>query len=413
MSAREKVQRHHSNLLGVVGKPNTGKSTFFSAATLTSVEIASRPFTTIKPNRGIGYIRSPCVCKEFNVKDNPQNSLCLDGIRLIPVELIDCAGLVPGAWQGRGLGNQFLDEIRKADALIHIVDASGSTDSEGRMVKPGTHDPREDVKFLETEITMWFSQILKRDWPKLARTAESATTDLLTLLENRLSGLAIRRSHIIEALRKTALNAEKPTGWSNDDLLRFLNRLRSVSKPMLIAANKIDLPYAEENLEKLKELGYMVIPCCAEAELALRRAAEKELIDYRPGDSDFTLLKPEELTDAQTKALQVIKEKILRKFESTGVQQAIDTAFFQLLNMIVVYPVEDLEHLSDHKGKVLPDAYVVPYGTTARQLAYKIHTELGEGFIYAVDARKKRRIGEDHVLEDRDVISIVSAKKRA
>ncbi len=400
-------------MVGVVGKPNTGKSTFFSAATLVPVEIASYPFTTIKPNRGIGYIRSPCVCREFNVKDNPQNSLCLDGIRLIPVELIDCAGLVPGAWQGRGLGNQFLDEIRKADALIHIVDAAGATDSEGKMCKPGTHDPTEDVKFLETEITMWLAQILKRDWPKLARTAESATTDLLTLLENRLSGLAIKRSHIIEALRKTALNAEKPTAWSDDDLTGFLDVLRRVSKPMLIAANKIDLPHAEENVERLKELGYMVIPCCAEAELALRRAAEKEMIDYKPGDCNFTVVKPEELTDVQRKALQVVREKILRKFESTGVQEAINMAFFQLLNMIVVYPVEDLEHLSDHKGRVLPDAYIVPYGTTARQLAYKVHTELGESFIYAVEAHEKKRIGEDHVLKDRDVISIVSAKKRA
>ncbi len=400
-------------MVGVVGKPNTGKSTFFSAATLVPVEIASYPFTTIKPNRGIGYIRSPCVCREFNVKDNPQNSLCLDGIRLIPVELIDCAGLVPGAWQGRGLGNQFLDEIRKADALIHIVDAAGATDSEGKICKPGTHDPTEDVKFLETEITMWLAQILKRDWPKLARTAESATTDLLTLLENRLSGLAIKRSHIIEALRKTALNAEKPTAWSDDDLTGFLDVLRRVSKPMLIAANKIDLPHAEENVERLKELGYMVIPCCAEAELALRRAAEKEMIDYKPGDCNFTVVKPEELTDVQRKALQVVREKILRKFESTGVQEAINMAFFQLLNMIVVYPVEDLEHLSDHKGRVLPDAYIVPYGTTARQLAYKVHTELGESFIYAVEAHEKKRIGEDHVLKDRDVISIVSAKKRA
>ncbi|MFB0501593.1 MAG: YchF-related putative GTPase, partial [Candidatus Bathyarchaeia archaeon] len=325
----------------------------------------------------------------------------------------DCAGLVPGAWQGRGLGNQFLDEIRKADALIHIVDAAGATDSEGKICKPGTHDPTEDVKFLETEITMWLAQILKRDWPKLARTAESATTDLLTLLENRLSGLAIKRSHIIEALRKTALNAEKPTAWSDDDLTGFLDVLRRVSKPMLIAANKIDLPHAEENVERLKELGYMVIPCCAEAELALRRAAEKEMIDYKPGDCNFTVVKPEELTDVQRKALQVVREKILRKFESTGVQEAINMAFFQLLNMIVVYPVEDLEHLSDHKGRVLPDAYIVPYGTTARQLAYKVHTELGESFIYAVEAHEKKRIGEDHVLKDRDVISIVSAKKRA
>lgn len=399
-------------MVGIVGKPNTGKSTFFSAATLVPVEIASYPFTTIKPNRGIGYLRTPCVCREFDVKDNPRNSICLDGIRLVPVELIDCAGLVPGAWKGRGLGNQFLDEIRKADALIHIVDAAGATDSEGKMCKPGTHDPVEDVKFLETEMTMWLAQILKRDWPKLARTAESGKEDLVSLLETRLSGLAIRRAHIIETLRKTGLNAEKPTFWSDDELIKFLDEVRKISKPMLIAANKIDLPTAEENAERLKELGYMVIPCCAEAELALRRAAEKKLIDYRPGDCNFTIMKPEELTDAQSKALKVVQEAILQKFGSTGIQEAINMAFFKLLNMIVVYPVEDLEHLSDHNGRVLPDAYVVPYGTTARQLAYTVHTELGESFIYAIEAHEKKRIGEDYVLKDRDVVSIVSAKKR-
>ena len=405
--------KSYAKTLGIVGKPNTGKSTFFSAATLVPVEIASYPFTTIKPNRGIGYLRAPCVCKEFNVKDNPKNSICLDGIRLVPVELIDCAGLVPGAWQGRGLGNQFLDEIRKADALIHIVDAAGATDSEGKLCEPGSHDPTEDVRFLETEMTMWLAQILKRDWPKLARTAESGMgEDLLSLLETRLSGLAIRRAHIIEALKKTELNAEKPTFWSDDDLIKFLDALRRVSKPMLIAANKIDLPTAEENAERLKELGYTVIPCCAEAELALRRAAEKSLIDYKPGDCNFTTIKPKELTEAQGKALKAVHERILQKFGSTGVQEAINMAFFKLLNMIVVYPVEDLEHLSDHNGQVLPDAYIVPYGTTARQLAYIIHTELGEGFIHAVEAHEKKRIGENYVLKDRDVVSIVSAKKR-
>ena len=404
--------KSYSKTLGIVGKPNTGKSTFFSAATLVPVEIASYAFTTIKPNRGIGYLRTPCVCKEFNVKDNPKNSICLDGIRLVPVELIDCAGLVPGAWQGRGLGNQFLDEIRKADALIHIVDAAGATDSEGKICKPGSHDPADDVKFLETEITMWLTQILKRDWPKMARTAEAGAEDLVSLLEARLSGLAIKRAHIIEALRKTNLNAEKPTLWSDDDLIRFLDVLRSISKSMLIAANKIDLPTSEENAERLKELGYTVIPCCAEAELALRRAAEKSLIDYKPGDCNFAIKKPEELTETQGKALKVIQERILQKFGSTGVQEAINMAFFKLLNMIVVYPVEDLEHLSDHDGRVFPDAYLVPYGTTARQLAYIIHTELGEGFIHAIEAHEKKRIGENYVLKDRDVISIVSAKKR-
>jgi len=405
-------QKTHSYLLGIVGKPNTGKSTFFSAATLAPAEIANYPFTTIKPNRGMGYIRAPCVCKEFNVKDNPKNSLCMNGIRLIPVELIDCAGLVPGAWQGRGLGNQFLDEIRKADALVHVIDASGGTDIEGRVIKLGSHDPVEDARFLETEITMWFVQILKKDWPKIARTAESSGSDLAATLETQLSGLAIRRSHIVEAIRKAGLNEDKPTKWNDDDLIKFLDELRKIAKPMLIAANKIDCPTSEENVDRLKKLNYNVVPTCAEAELVLRRAAEKGLVDYKPGDCNFNILKPNEITEGQSKALKIVQEFVLLKFGTTGVQEAINTAYFKLLNMIVVYPVEDVEHLSDHEGRVLPDAYIVPYGTTARQLAYIVHTELGDGFIYAVEAREKKRIGENHVLKDRDVISIVSAKKR-
>ena len=363
------MQKSYSRLLGIVGKPNTGKSTFFSAATLAPAEIANYPFTTIKPNRGVGYVRTPCVHEEFNVKDNPLNSICLDGVRLIPVEFIDCAGLVPGAWQGRGLGNQFLDEIRKADALIHIVDASGGTDSEGRICRPGEHNPLEDVKFLEHEITMWMASILKRDWPKIARTVESELSDLYAMLEERLSGLAMRRGHIFEAVRKANLNADKPTAWSEEDFLRFVDTLRQIAKPMLIVANKIDISAAEKNLEKMKELNYHVIPCCSEAELALRRAAEKQLIDYRPGDCNFKITKPEKLTESQIQALETIREKILLKLGSTGVQEAINMAYFKLLNMITVYPVEDLEHLSDHNGRVLPDAYLVPYGTTARQLA--------------------------------------------
>ncbi|MBS7653900.1 redox-regulated ATPase YchF [Candidatus Bathyarchaeota archaeon] len=400
-------------MVGIVGKPNVGKSTFFSAATLAMVEIASYPFTTIKPNRGVGYFRTQCVCEEFNVKDNPVNSVCVDGVRLIPVELIDCAGLVPDAWQGRGLGNQFLDEIRKADALIHVVDASGSTDTEGRMVKPGMHDPLEDVKFLEKELTMWFVQIIKREWPRIARTVEAGGSDFYSLLEDRLSGLAVRRKHIIEALKITELSADKPARWSEEDFIRFVDALRRSSKPMIIAANKMDLPFAEENFKRLKETGYLVIPCCAEAELALRRAAEKDLIKYVPGNSEFEIPASSKITDRQKDALNAIREKILRRYRSTGVQEAINVAFRDLLNMIVVYPVEDSEKLTDHYGRVLPEARLVPRTTTARELAYMIHTELGESFIYAVDARSKRRLGEGYMLKDRDVISIVSARKRA
>jgi ribosome-binding ATPase YchF (GTP1/OBG family) len=260
---------------------------------------------------------------------------------------------------------------------------------------------------------MWMANILKKDWAKMAHTVEAESKDLLSLLEERLSGLSIRRIHLFESLRRSGLNGDKPTFWSDADFLNFVDTLRQVAKPMLIVANKMDMPPSKMNLERLKEANRMVIPCCAEAELALRRAAEKGLIDYKPGDCNFKVNKPETLSQSQTNALEIIREKILLGLGSTGVQEAINNAYFRLLNMITVYPVEDLEHLSDHLGRVLPDSYLVPYGTTARQLAYIIHTELGQGFIYAVEAREKKRVGENYILKDRDVISIVSARKRA
>ena len=400
-------------IAGVVGKPNVGKSTFFSAATLAHVAIANYPFTTIKPNIGMGYVRTPCVCREFNVTDSPGNSTCINGIRLVPVEIVDCAGLVPGAWQGRGLGNQFLDAIRQADALIHIVDASGSTDSEGKTCDAGSHDPREDVRFLEHELDMWLLQIVKKEWDRAVRRVEGAKEDLVTILEDKLSGLGIRKDHLTSAKTKLGLSFEKPSSWSEDDLLKFVSELRSKSKPLLIAANKMDVPPAEDNLKLLGGMGHLVVPCCAEAELALRRAAEKGFVTYVPGDSNFRLDEKTPPNAEQLHALTRIKEKVLLPFGSTGVQESLNLAFFKLLQMIAVYPVEDPEKLTDHKGRVLPDAYLVPYGTTAKQFAATIHSDLAAGFLYATEVRSKMRVADDYVLKDRDVISITSTKRHA
>lgn len=399
--------------VGIVGKPNVGKSTFFSAATLANVAIANYPFTTIKPNVGVGYVRTPCVCTEFNVEDSPGNSACMNGVRLIPIKLVDCAGLVPGAWEGRGLGNQFLDEIRQADALIHIVDASGSTDLEGKPCDPGSHNPEEDLQFLEHELDMWMFQILKKDWDKIGRMVESTKAELTVLLEEKLSGLGVLRDHILKVRRTIGLNFEKPTMWTNSSMLRLVAELRKLSKPMLIAANKMDMPPAKSNLKILKAGSYPTVPCCAEAELALRRASEKGIISYMPGDGNFTTFQESKLTQGQNDALDRIREEILTPLGSTGVQEALNLAFFKLLKMITVYPVEDHERLTDHKGRILPDAYLVSEGTTAKQFAEIIHSDLASGFLYATEARTKMRMGEDHVLKDRDVISIVSAKRYA
>jgi len=397
--------------VGVVGKPNTGKSTFFSAATLVQVAIANYPFTTIKPNHGISYVRSKCVHPGLGVTDNPKNSKCIDGERFIPVDLVDTAGLVPGAWEGRGLGNRFLDEVRKADALIHVIDSSGSTDLDGKPVKMGSHDPLEDVKFLEHELDMWMVQILQKEWDKLAKKAEMAGEDPAKIVSEKLSGLGIREFQAEAALKQVGIG-EKPSAWSKEDLLRLVESLRKLAKPMLLVANKMDLPYSEDNLKRLLDTGLPTIPACSEAELALRRATEKGLINYHPGDRDFTISSKAQLSPEQKTALEIIRERVLNVQDTTGVQNAINSAFFKLLDMIVVYPVEDPERLTNHDGEVLPDAYLVPRGTTLKQMASMIHTELGAQMLYGVNARDKMRLADTYLLKDGDVVSIVSAAQR-
>ncbi len=401
-----------ARIVGLVGKANVGKSTFFAAATMKAVDIAGFPFTTIKANKGVAYLRSPCVCQELGIKDDPVNSACVDGVRLVPVDFIDCPGLIRGAHQGKGLGNQFLDEVRRADALIVVVDVAGATDDNGQPVPPGSHDPVEDVRMLEEEFDLWLTGILRKDWEKVARTAQAAREGIGRHLEEKLTGLGMNRFHIAEAVEKRGLNPHAALSWSRDEIIGFASELRKASKPLIVAANKADKGPAEENVRILKEAGYQVVPTCAEAELSLRRATAAGLIHYTPGDSDFEIPEPEKLSGGQTKGLQLIRERVLDNWGSTGVQEVINSAFFQLLNTIPVYPVEDAEKLTDHQGRVLPDCYLVPRGTTAKQFASLIHTELGESFIFAIDARTKKRMGEGHALNKDDIIQIVAAKSR-
>jgi len=397
--------------VGIVGKPNAGKSTFFSAATLTIVPIANYPFTTIKPNKGISYLRTKCVCKDLGLTDNPRNSRCIDGERYIPIELIDCPGLVPGASTGKGLGNQFLDDLRKADALIHVVDASGSTDSEGKQTEAGEHDPLVDVGWLEKELEAWMLAILLKEWEKMAKQASTIDEIQLSMAE-KLSGLGLKRYHIEDAIRKTGLTG-KPSAWTKQELAKLIAVLRKSGKPMLLAANKIDLPSSKKNLPKLKESGNMTVPVSAEAELALRRATEKHLIHYKPGDADFAISTSADLKPQQKDALEMIRKQVLSTEGATGVQECINDAFFKLLNMIVVFPVEDPERKTDHSGNVLPDAILIQRGSTLKDLAMRIHTDLGENLLYGVNARNGMRLGEGHVLNNGDIVSIVSAAKRS
>ncbi|MCD7782143.1 MAG: redox-regulated ATPase YchF [Methanosphaera sp.] len=393
--------------IAVTGKPNVGKSSFFNSATLSQAEVANYPFTTIDVNTAVAYITAECPCGELGVTCNPRTGKCVDGTRYIPVELIDVAGLVPGAYEGKGLGNKFLDDLSQARALIHIIDASGSTDEEGNPCDPGSHDPLDDVNFLREEITMWVYSILQRNWPRLIRKVMSEHLNFAKVISEQLTGVGITIDDVIEAERIMDDNYDK---WEKDDILRFLDKLLEISKPIIIVANKMDTPEAEENIRRLQEEYDKVIPTSAESELALVNARSTGLIDYVSGEDHFEVLDESKLKDKQRMALEYIDTNVLKKYGSTGIQQTLNRAVYELLDQIVVYPVEDEHKYSDQKGNILPDALLIPHGSNPRDLAYCIHTDIGEGFTHAIDARKNMKISSEQVLEQSDIISIISNK---
>ena len=391
--------------LGLVGKPNVGKSTLFGAVTMAPVESANYPFTTIEANRGMAYVRTECPHVQLGLDScDPNNAPCRDGTRWVPVEVTDVAGLVPGAHEGKGLGNKFLDDVRHAQALVHVVDAAGATNAEGEPVDAGTHDPREDVAFLADEIEHWLAAILERDLSSAARRVEAGSDDVEDILHDRVSGMGMTKAQVVEALRETGLDGAVPSEWGEDAPVEIARELRRIARPIVIAANKADI--AEAELDALAEVDETVVPTCAEAELALRRASEQGLVDYQPGDEGFEITG--EMSDGQRRGLERVREQVFDRFGSTGVQTVLETGVYEVLDRIVVFPVDDESKYADGEGNVLPDALLVPRGTTAEGLAYQIHSDIGETFLQAKDAREGRTIAADHELEHGDVIRIVA-----
>tara|TARA_Y100000310_G_C20690641_1_gene821968 strand:- start:1165 stop:2361 length:1197 start_codon:yes stop_codon:yes gene_type:complete len=397
-------------LIGVVGKPNVGKSTFFKSATLAEVEIANYPFATIKPNSGVGYVKVDCVDKSFDTQCNPRTGFCLDHKRFLSIELVDVAGLVPGAHEGKGLGNEFLEDLRPADVLIHVIDASGGTNEKGESVEEGSYDPTDDILFLEKELDMWYLGILKRGWEKFARTLQQEKLNIVKTIAKQLSGLRVNEEHVENSLKKLRILDKAPESWTEDELLRFARDLRKKTKPMIIAANKSDKDVSKKNIENLRKKfkEYIIIPCSSDSELALREAAKKEIIKYIPGENNFEM-DEKKLTGKQKEALGFVKTNVLGVYENTGVQQVLNSAVFELLDYIHVFP-GGMNNLEDKDGNVLIDCFLMNSGSTALDFAFKIHTDIGKNFIKAMDVKKRVPIGKEHILKDGDVIEILTSK---
>ena len=387
--------------IALAGKPNAGKSTFYEAATMADVDVGNYPFTTIDANRGVTHARAECPCLDLPERCGTEN--CADGKRYVPVELLDVAGLVPGAHEGRGLGNQFLDELTNADVILHVVDASGGTDAEGEPVEVGDHDPVEDLQFVEEEMDLWLASIVERNWESVERASRSPDFDIDEKLTEMLTGVGATELDVARTLRAVEY-PEDPIQWTDGHRETLASEIRARSKPIVVVANKADVA-PPENLQALKERNEATIPVTADGELALRRAAEAGAVDYDPGDPDFEVVA--EVSDQQREGLERIRE-VVAEHGSTGVQEALDTAVYDVLDHLTVYPVQDETGWTDGQGTVLPDAFLLPDGSTPRDLAYAVHSDIGEGYLHAVDARDGMRISDEQELAEGDVIKVVS-----
>ena len=420
--------------IGLVGKPNVGKSTFFSAATLAQVDIANYPFCTIDPNVGVAFVdaRLPCPCKDLRGKlenegrlpdaeegDPAQGSICQPRTgscvgfrRSVPVALVDVAGLVPGASEGRGRGNAFLADLANCDVLIQVVDAAGSTDVEGQFrgaastTEAAIQSVNEEIEFLEHELDAWIGGLLKDGWNRGVRRVQAeGEKGLMSFVQERLSGLGATNTRVamgMQTFNSVHQSDKQPWDWDDASLHLLGQCMRQRLFPIVYAANKMDIapPGVLEAFPNRT-----MVACMADMELALRRAASAGLIDYRSGATGFQVRSDASLNDAQTKALNHMNER-LKTASSTGLSKLLDTVLFDNLDHIVVYPVQDETHWVDGDGRVLPDALVVPSGIQAKPLAGLVHTDLEAGFIRGVDGRSRRVVGAEHELADGDVLKI-------
>ena len=388
-------------MIGIVGAPNKGKSTIFAALTMQDVAIADYPFTTIKPNLGVTYASRECVEKELGVKCKPRNGLCKNGSRQIPVNVVDIAGLVPGASTGKGMGNQFLNDLSAADVLIQVIDASGKTDIHGNP--SASSDPSEEVRMLLEEMALWLSGILSRHMPALSK-----KKDGVQALRDVLSSFNASEQQIRAALKASSL-PDLSISWDNDATTMFSREFLKLNKHVIVAANKLDMcPQGTTDTIRRKLSGYTVVGCSGAIELALRKAAKSGAINYLSGSNTVEI--KGSVSGEQEKALDYMSEYI-KKNSGTGIQELVNEAVFEVAGKIVAYPVENENKYTDHSGNVLPDALLLDKGSTTMDLARVIHTDIADHMLYAIDARTKGRLGKDHTLKDNDVVKIVSAAR--
>lgn len=342
----------------------------------------------------------------------PRTGTCIGHNRFVPTFLVDVAGLVPGASEGRGRGNAFLSDLANCDALIQVVDAAGMTDMEGNpisQVDDIESSILSETDFLTSELDSWIFGLLNDGWSRASKKVQAeGEKGFSKFLHERFTGLGATLPQVLQVLdsmRTKSGDIDTPWIWEESKIRLLAIEIRRQLFPIHIAANKADS--VEQETWNVLSIEGIVQPTMADMELALRRADSSGLIEYNSGDSDFNIIDESNLSDAQLSALSTMKQKLVN-LGNTGVSKLISDVLFEALDHVVVYPVADENAWKDGDGRILPDAFVVPNLLAAKSLAYKVHSDLGDGFIKAVDSRTRRVVGADYECKNNDVIKIHS-----
>lgn len=394
-------------------------------------KVGNYPFTTIEPNTGVTYYRAPCPCVAHDKKAEccPKYGRCEDGVRFIPVRLLDVAGLVPGASEGKGLGNKFLNDLREADVLLHILDASGTTNEKGEATVG--YDPINDAEWLHGEVHAWIYNNLWGRWGSVARKHTATKSSVANTLQLQLSGYGANGSTVNRTLDEMGVRDPVDlSDWGEDQVHSLVDAFLKVRFPTLLLLNKADQGgETDRNIARIVER-YDASRCfvsSAAAECFLKICKQKGQIRYTVGDRnfetlydiqddlDFRKMRGEDVSELETaigslvaldgktkKRLEKIRDMVMFRYGGTGVWGAVQAAV-ETQKPVVVYPVRSLTNFStEAEGRgVFGSAMILRAGSTVRTaVGHTCHGML-ELFQYGElleEGDTRRRVGEDFVL---------------
>lgn len=330
----------------------------------------------------------------------------MNGLRSVPIELLDVAGLVPGAHQGRGLGNKFLDDLRHADALIHVVDVSGTTDAEGKATRG--YDPSVDIEWLRGEIVRWVEGNLMEKWGSIKRRHVAIKGNAVDTLQGQFSGYGSTRDVVARTLDRIALK-EPLEQWSNETVSRVVDQFVEEKFPIVLALNKIDHADADKNIAKIAKMvpADRMVLCSAISEVFLRKLAKQKYVRYVEGsefvDTREDLIEQGEADGGGLKEcdeklktrIENLKDMVLYRFGSTGVVQVLSRAA-DVLGLVPVFPVKNTHTFgAASTGPVFRDCVLVKKNSTVSDVARKI---MGDAPVSFIEGEGGRRVAEDAIV---------------